>query len=298
MSPDPLANAEAAARLAASARRSWLFVPGDRSDRFAKAEMSGADVAIVDLEDGVSGPNKASARQQVAQWLATPRPDGGAIRAVRVNALDTDDYVADVDALRDAPRPDVIVVPKAESAEDMVTVLTSWWTVDGHNVRLLAGIETVRGVLAAGEILAVEGVDYCYFGAEDYMADLGGVRSEGGIEVLTPKSLVAMHAHVSGVWALDSIVTRINDLDLVERDAVLGKSLGFKGKICIHPSHAGPINTVFSSGGGFSAGAGLEWARKVVAAADEKGSGAFSLDGQMIDAPLIAQARRILGSAG
>jgi citrate lyase subunit beta / citryl-CoA lyase len=265
--------------------RSLLFVPGDRPERFAKAESGGADIAIVDLEDGVSRSAVVAARGHVREWLVSARPTGGATRAIRVSPARTDDHELDLIALTGVPLPDVIVIPKAESAASL-SAIAQRLGISGP--QLLAGIETVRGVLAASELLSVPHVGFCYFGAEDYIADLGGVRTVGGTEVLAARSLVAMHARVNDVVASDQIVSQYNDLERLEIDAELGRSLGYRGKICIHPSQVAVVNRVFDAGGS------LAWARRVLEVAGQHDGGVFTVDGQMIDGPLIAQAQRIV----
>jgi citrate lyase subunit beta / citryl-CoA lyase len=191
-------------------------------------------------------------------------------------------------ALTGVPLPDVLVVPKAESAASLSAIATRL-AVTGP--QLLAGIETVRGVLAASELLSLDVVGFCYFGAEDYIADLGGVRTVGGTEVLTARSLVAMHARLNDVAASDQIVSQYNDLERLEVDAELGRSLGYRGKICIHPGQVAVVNRVFDAGGS------LEWAQRVLEVAAQHDGGVFTVDGQMIDGPLVAQAQRIVAAA-
>ncbi len=265
--------------------RSLLFVPGDRPERFEKAETGGADVAIVDLEDGVSRAAVAMARVNVRTWLSSPRPGAGAVRAVRVSPPGTDDLELDLQAL-DGLSPDIVVVPKAESSQALDAIARRVGATAG-SPRLMAGVETVNGVLAVSSLLQLAGVGSCYFGAEDYVADLGGVRTDEGYEVLAARSLVAMHASVNGVAACDQIVSRFADLERLEIDARQGRSLGYRGKMCIHPGQVPVVNRVFGEGGP------LEWARRVLAAAAQHDGGVFTLDGQMIDGPLVAQARQI-----
>jgi citrate lyase subunit beta/citryl-CoA lyase len=157
---------------------------------------------------------------------------------------------------------------------------------------VLAGLETVLAVLDARQLLAAPAVTACYFGAEDYVADLGGVRTIDNLEVLVPRSRVAMAARLAGVMALDQIVPDIADGARFSRDAAQGRSLGFAGKMCIHPAQVPWANAAFSS-----SAAEMDRARRVLAAAvdaEASGHGVFAFEGQMIDEPLLRQARSVL----
>jgi citrate lyase beta subunit len=175
--------------------RSVLFVPADRPDLAAKAAASGADAVVLDLEDAVPVTRKAAAREELRAGVSSI--DGAATTLVRVNPPNGSHFVADITALPEHG-VDALIVPKLESPDDLARVTAA------TELPVVAGIETVLGVLDARAVL-VAPVVACYFGAEDYVADLGGARGADNAEVATARSLVAMAARVAGIPALDIV---------------------------------------------------------------------------------------------
>jgi len=160
---------------------------------------------------------------------------------------------------------------------------------------ILAGIETVAGVINVADILREPRVAACYFGAEDYTADLGGVRRADSIEVLWPRSRVAAHAAHAGVLSLDQVVTDLHDEEGFRVDAQMGRSLGYRGKLCIHPAQVTWANESF-----MPSPAEVDRARRLVAAYERAvagGQAAFAFEGQMIDEPLARRARAVIAAA-
>ena len=277
------------------ARRSLLFSPGDRPELMRKAPQSGADTVCFDLEDAVAPSRRDEARAAVREVLTDPEFDPDCEVTVRVSV----DAATDVDALLDdAPesfRLDGVMVPKVTEADDV-----SWVAdlLDEHDAEpaLLALVETARGVLAAEAIADSPATDALVFGAEDLAADVGATRTDEGTEVLHARQQIVLAASAAGVDAIDTLHTDYEDEEGLREDTEFGLGLGFDGKMAIHPTQVPVINDAFTP-----AAERVEWAERVLEARDEaeaEGRAVFSVDGEMIDAPLIAQAERVLERAG
>jgi citrate lyase subunit beta / citryl-CoA lyase len=272
--------------------RSLLFVPGDRPERFAKAATSGADAIILDLEDSVAIPAKAAAREAVARYLAEP---ADVIRFVRVNPLGSGDLDADLAAARGA---DGVMLPKAEGATDIAALVARM----GDTVVpiLPVATETPRAVFALGGYDAVaERLAGLTWGAEDLPAAIGASAARESDGRYTPpyevvRTLALMGAHAAGVAAIETVYPAIRDAEGLAAYAARGARDGFTGMMAIHPAQVATINAAFTPGDG-----ALADARAVVAAfAAAPGAGALQLDGRMIDAPHLKQARALLARAG
>jgi citrate lyase subunit beta / citryl-CoA lyase len=262
--------------------RSVLFVPGNRPDMAAKAPRCRPDLVVLDLEDAVPPSGKAEARAVVGD---VARDLVGAVPvAVRVNPPGTTWFADDVAALPDGLA--AVMVPKLDSAAGLDAVAEA---VGGRSV--IAGIETVRGVVEARHVLRCP-VVACYFGAEDYVADLGGVRTDSNAEVMSARSWVAMAARVAGVAALDMVTLSFGDADRFVREAGEARALGYGGKMCIHPAQVPLANGAFSP-----SPEEVEWARRLLAAFDEAGGTTIAFDGLMVDEVVAARARAILAGA-
>ncbi len=206
--------------------RTMLFVPANRPDMAAKAPRSAPDVVVLDLEDAVPPAAKAAARDSVREAAAGLA--GSVPVCVRVNPPGTGWFADDVAAL--PPGLAAVVVPKLGSAAEVAEVAHA---LGGRAV--VAGLETVRGVADARDVLAPP-VAACYFGAEDYIADLGGVRTPGNAEVAWARSFVAVAARLAGVPALDMVTIDFTDGDRFTAEAREARALGYAGKMCIHPA--------------------------------------------------------------
>lgn len=276
--------------------RSVLFAPGNRADLIAKLPRSHPDAVVIDLEDAVpaSQEAKAAARpvaRDAARDLIAAAPHLAVF--VRVNAVHSPHFADDLAVL--TPELAGVVVPKLESAADVRTV-TEALAARGLKLPVLAGLETGAGVWNAREIMAEPAVTWAYFGAEDYTTDLGGTRTPGNLEVLYARSQVALAARLTGVHALDIVVTRLNDPAAFREDAAQGRSLGYGGKLCIHPAQVPLAHEFFGP-----TDAEAERARRLLDAAHEAaqaGHGAFAFEGQMVDEPMLARARATLHARG
>jgi len=271
------------------ARRSVLFSPGDRPELMRKAPAAGADTVVFDLEDAVAPARKSEARSAVAGVLTDAAFDPDAEVCVRVNA-DAATAADDLDAvLDDDPRLDSVMVPKAASAAGIREV-AELVAARGADLPLMALCESARGVLAADEIAAVPAVDAVAFGAEDLAADVGATRTESGEEVSHARQRVVLAAAAADVDAIDTVFTDIEATDRLAEETATAAQLGYDGKMAIHPAQVEVINEAFTPDA-----EEVEWAEKVLAAretADDRG--VVRVDDEMIDAPLVARAERIV----
>lgn len=273
--------------------RSVLFAPADQPTLLGKMAATGTDVAVADLEDAVAPASKATAREVVAEQLPAIVAGVTATRFfVRVNAPSSEWFTADVAALPEGIAG--IVVPKVERTDDVDAVRAALRDRGLGDVALLAGIETAAGVAAAATILR-GGADACYFGAEDFITDMGGRRTAEGREVLFARSQVALAARLAGVPAVDQVVVDIHDDERFVADAEAGRAIGYAGKLCVHPSQVALALRCFSPQPGE-----LERALRLLdaqAEASRAGVGTFAFEGQMVDEPLLRRARAIIESA-
>jgi citrate lyase subunit beta / citryl-CoA lyase len=265
------------------APRSLLFVPASRPDMVAKVTRWRPDVVVVDLEDAVAADDKDSARAGgIAAAEAVAVEPTGMTVLVRVNPRGSRWFEDDLAAVA-VSGVQGVVLPKFESVDDAVAVRDA--LPDGSV--LLAGLETARGVAQCRELLGAAGVDAAYFGAEDYIVDVGGSRTAAGAEVLYARSEVLLAARLGGVAPVDQAVMEIRDDDRFVADAEAGRSIGYTGKICVHPRQVALAHRVFAP-----SSADVEHARAVLAMAQEKGVGL--VDGRMTDEVHVRWARRVL----
>ncbi len=275
------------------AMRSLLFAPGNRADVLAKLPRSRPDAAVVDLEDAVPADRKAEARTVAHQ--VTPSLVKQVRLLVRVNAPDTDHFAADVlDGL--PPGLTGVAVPKLESAAAVDAVSAALDAAGHPDLSIAAGLETVAGVVDARSVTTHPRVRWCYFGAEDYVADLGGVRTASNHEVATARAQVGQAARLGGVQAIDMAVVDFGDDDRFRREATEARALGFAGKLCIHPAQVPLASEAFRP-----TDAELSWAHEVDAAYREaigRGEAAISVRGEMVDEPVARRARALLATDG
>lgn len=259
--------------------RSLLFMPGSKPKMIAKIAGIAPDAAVVDLEDAVPAAEKDSAR--AAAVAALEGLDvGGTVPLVRVNSTASPWFADDLAAVAGLGRTGV-VLPKYERRAEIDLLRDRL----GADVPIVVGLETVRGVADCRELLRAD-VDVAYFGAEDYIADIGGRRTEGGAEVLYPRSEVRLAAFLAGVAAVDQAVVSIRDDDRFRSDAELGRAIGYTGKICVHPRQVELAHEVFTPGPDE-----IEHARAVLRAAAD---GVAVVDGRMVDEPHVRLARTVL----
>jgi citrate lyase subunit beta / citryl-CoA lyase len=263
------------------APRSLLFVPGSRPDMIAKLPRWTADAAVIDLEDAVPTAGKDSARETGVPAAAALDLPGTAV-LVRVNPAGSPWFGADLRAVAGSAVAGV-VLPKCVSSAELVEVRAA---VPGGLI--VAGLETAAGVAGCRDLLARD-VDAAYFGAEDYIADLGGRRTAGGLEVLHARSEVMLACRLAGIGAIDQAVVAIGDDEQYLADAAAGRAIGYTGKICVHPRQVGLAHRVFTP-----SAAEVAHAREVLAVA---GTGVGTVDGQMVDDVHVRMARQVLNRA-
>ncbi len=261
--------------------RSYLFVPGDRPDRFEKAWASGADAVILDLEDAVLPEAKGRARDAVAQWLSVERPV-----YVRVNGMEAGGFQEDINAVA-KPGLIGIVLPKAEDPQQIDEIVRRIPT----DARVLPILETAMGVWNAIEVAAAPGVERLAFGSIDLQLDTG--ISGDGEELLYARSRMVLASRVARILPpLDGVTTALDDGDRLMAEVDRARRLGFGGKLCIHPRQVDPVNQGFSP-----TPADIDWARHVLEAVESLESGVSQLEGVMVDRPVIERARRIVARA-
>lgn len=271
-------------------RRSVLFVPAVRPDRYPKALATGTDAVCIDLEDGVSFDAKDEAREAALALFADRRPVRAEV-SLRINDPKTDLGQRDLDAVRHAGvRPDALMLPKCDGPDEIRSVAAA---LGGalSDLPLIVMAETARGVAAADAIAAATPtVSAILFGAIDYAADVGcEVTWEA---VLYARSRVVVAAAVAGVSALDAPFMDVPALGALAVESRRTRTLGFSGKASIHPTQVPVIQTAFSP-----PAAEVAWARRIVEAYDRNQGGVLLVDGKLIERPVIASARRTLATA-
>ncbi|WP_353189168.1 CoA ester lyase [Pandoraea pnomenusa] len=265
--------------------RSWLFVPGNRPERFEKARTSGADAIILDLEDAVPLADKLSAREQVRQWVCGLDTTLAAVPVyVRINAAATAWFEDDIATLAGLPGLSGLVVPKTEDAATLARA-TQGAT---PTLKLVPLIETAQAFAALAEIATAPRVERLMFGTIDFQLDIG-IEGDGD-ELLYFRSQLTFASRLAGIAApVDGVTTALDDAPLIEACARRARALGFRGKLCIHPRQVAAVHAAFAWRDDE-----IAWAHRVVAAAEASGGAAVALDGKMIDAPVIAKANEIL----
>jgi citrate lyase subunit beta / citryl-CoA lyase len=260
--------------------RTLLFVPGSRPDRFAKAAASGADLVVVDLEDAVAEPDKLTARGAVADWLGGGGAEVGA--AVRVNAIGSVHHGADVAALGGLPGLRAVVVPMAEDPDGLAALAERL----GPDVAVVALVETALGVHRVHDLAAAGGVRRLAFGHLDLAAHLGSATDDTAM--LMARSTLVLASRVAGLpGPVDGTTTALDDPGAAAADASRARTLGFTGKLCIHPNQVAPVNAAFRP-----TDDELVWAHRVLEAATA--GGVARVDGHMVDAPVLLRARNLV----
>src|SRR6267143_5484431 len=258
--------------------RSYLFVPGSRPDRFAKACAAGADAVVVDLEDSVAAGDKIAARAAVAAWLTPAQPV-----LVRVNVANSEWFRDDL-KLGGKPGIAGVLLPKTENIEDIAIVAGHF----GAEAPVLPQIETAQGFWNALAMARAGGVQRLLFGSIYLQLDLGMAAQEE--ELLFFRSQIVLISRLAGIQSpVDWVTTDINSTERVRADTLRARRLGFGGKMCIHPKQVPVVNECFAPTAEEEA-----WARRVVEASAAAHGGATSVDGKMVDRPVLALAETIL----
>lgn len=278
-------------------RRSLLYIPGNNPGMIQNCAIYGADGVLLDLEDSISLSEKDSARKLVKHALLSL--DFGSVeRVVRINGRDTPFFGPDLREIVPA-RPDAVRIPKIDSPEDIlaadeiITSLEEEYGMEPGSVRIHAMLETARAIVNAPAIAASSSrILELTIGGQDLAADMGITITREGLEMLYAKSAVILAAKAFGLLAFDTVYTDINDLDGLREAAAQSVALGFSGKAAIHPSQIAVIHEAFTP-----PEKEVRRAERIVRAAQEAEArhlGVVAVDGRMVDAPVVAQARRVL----
>jgi len=281
-------------------RRSMLFLPGNNANMIINAQFLGADAIIFDLEDAVSPQEKDSARilvRNAIRYMDFKNQE----TVVRINSVDTPYWKEDLNIII-SEKPDIILLPKANTAEDVLIVDKYMAEVEAKNgiesgkTALMPLIETALGVENAYLIASCSSrVNALFLGAEDLTADLQCKRTKEGREIEYARCRLVVAARAAGKEVYDTPFTDVNDDEGIIIDANIAKNLGFTGKASISPRHVEVINNVFSP-----TEDEINYAYEVLDAielAKKQGKGAIALRGKMIDAPIVARAEKTISAA-
>lgn len=266
-------------------RRSVLFSPSNKPDIMRKAAAGEADVVVFDLEDAVAPADKNDAREAVREVLNDITSECEI--CVRVNPIGTS-AAADIEAILEGTYPESVMLPKTESPED-IRMIKRFLAEYDADLPVLALIESALGVIQADTIATAAATDALLFGAEDLAADIGATRTSEGTEVLYARERTVLAASAAGIDAIDIVYTDYTDTDGLREETTFAAQLGYDGKMAIHPDQVPIINDAFTPSDD-----DIEWAKRVLDVRERTDAGVFEVDGEMIDAPLIAQAERIL----
>ena len=262
----------------------YLFVPGDRPERFDKALASGADAIVLDLEDAVAPDAKERARDHVGRWLAA-HADAAARVVVRVNDAASQWHAGDLDLVR-AAAIGRVMLPKAEASESIDSVVAA---LSPHG-SVLALIETAAGIANVDRIARTAGVQRLVFGTIDFAVDLDLSGDERGL--IAPSAAIALASRCAGIASpVAGVTAAIDDEARLIADVAFARAFGFGAKLCIHPRQVDVVRRAMEP-----TAEELAWARKVLAAA-ENARGAVRVEGKMVDRPVLLRARALLDRA-
>jgi citrate lyase beta subunit len=274
-------------------------MPGDNWKMITKAITLGVDSICMDMEDGTAINKKAEARVTIAKALQE-LDFGKSEKLARINSVgsgwEKDDIVSVLPY-----RPDGIVIPKVESFEHVewagnlieAAELKYGWPV--NSIRVLIGVETAKGIMSLKEIAAHPRLDAIIFGGEDFAASIGATRTKDATELLYARQAVVVACAANDLQAIDIVTIDYKDIESLRAEAEFGARLGFSGKQIIHPVQVEPVQTAFTP-----SDESIAYAKRIVEtfeASQKEGKGAYSLDGKMIDMPLLKNAQRVLERA-
>lgn len=265
--------------------RSFLFLPADRLERLPKALASGAHALILDLEDAVAPERKADARDALVRlW---PSLDAG-VRArllLRINAAPTPWHADDAALLGELQGLGAVMPAKVEAPADLLRLFAAF-----PARRWLPLIESAEGLAQIDTIARVPGVQRLAFGHLDFQADLGMACENDEAELAPVRFAFVVASRRAGIAPpVDGVTTALQDSERLNADAQRARRFGFGAKLCIHPAQVAAVNAALGPSDEQRA-----WARRVLEAATAQGDGAFRFEGAMVDAPVLARARRFV----
>lgn len=283
-------------------RRTMLYLPGNNPNMLVRGHLFGSDGIVMDMEDAVALSEKDAARIMISKFLR--RGDFGSVEVtVRINGADTEFWKKDLEAVVPCKRLDGIRLPKADSPqvikdvdEELSRLEDKYGIAQGH-IKLFCILETAYGIWHAYDVAtASRRVTAILPGGEDLVADLKTSRTPEGTELEWSRRMIVIAARAAGVDAIDLMFPRVTDAEGLRRDAQFSKDLGFDGKSVIHPNQIPVIHEIFTP-----SEKEIEKAQRIIAAAEDaraRGLGTVSVDGRMVDVPVVKRARYILVKAG
>jgi citrate lyase beta subunit len=280
-------------------RRALLYMPGDNWKMITKSITLGVDSICMDMEDGAAVTKKAEARATIAKALQE-LDFGTSEKLARINSVGSGWEKDDLETVL-PHRPDGIVIPKVESFENVewaskiieAAELKHGWPI--NSIRILIGVETAKGILNLKEIASHPRLDAIIFGGEDFAASIGATRTKDAVELLYARQAVVVACAAHDLQAIDIVTIDYKDLDSLQVESEFGAGLGFSGKQVIHPNQVQVVQTAFTP-----SDEAVAYAKRIVEtfeASQKEGKGAYSLDGKMIDMPLLKSAQKILARA-
>ncbi|MFH0766957.1 MAG: CoA ester lyase [Bacillota bacterium] len=278
-------------------RRSLLFIPANSPAMLQNADIFAADGIIFDLEDAVMLSEKDAALFLLEQFLKTFPIENFEV-IVRINSLETPFSKNDIETIIN-DKIDTVMLPKA-TYKDTLYLSKLLDKIEKQkkmtkNIGIVPIIENAQSVIEVGQIASVNRVNGLLLGGEDLATDLEIERTEIGLEILLSRSLVVLAAKAHQIDAIDTPFTHTQDEKGLMKDSINAKSLGMTAKVCIHPNQIDIVNTVF-----VPTQQEIEHAKKILQAlllAEKEKKGAFSVDGKMIDKPIIERAKKLLEKA-
>jgi citrate lyase beta subunit len=277
-------------------RRALLYMPGDNWKMITKSITLGVDSICMDMEDGAAVNKKVEARTTIAKALQE-LDFGASEKLARINSVGSGWEKDDLETVL-PHRPDGIVIPKVESFEDIewaaklieAAELKHGWPI--NSIRVLIGVETAKGILNLKEIASHPRLDAIIFGGEDFAASIGATRTKDAVELLYARQAVIVACAANDLQAIDIVTIDYRDLDALRLESEFGVGLGFSGKQIIHPNQVSVVQTAFTP-----SEEAIAYAKRIVEtfeANQKEGKGAYSLDGKMIDMPLLKSAKKVL----
>jgi citrate lyase subunit beta-like protein len=277
-------------------RRALLYMPGDSWKMITKSLTLDVDSICMDMEDGAAVNKKVEARTTIAKALQE-LDFGASEKLARINSLGSGWEKDDLETVL-PHRPDGIVIPKVESFENVewankiieATELKHGWPI--NSIRILIGVETAKGILNLKEIASHPRLDAIIFGGEDFAASIGATRTKDAVELIYARQAVVVACAANDLQAIDIVTIDYKDMDALRVESEFGAGLGFSGKQVIHPNQVQVVQVAFTP-----SEEAIAYAKRIVEtfeASQKEGKGAYSLDGKMIDMPLLKSAKRIL----
>ncbi len=277
-------------------RRALLYMPGDNWKMITKSITLGVDSICMDMEDGAAVNKKAEARATIARALQE-LDFGTSEKLARINSAGSGWEKDDIEAVLPY-HPHGIVIPKVESFEDVdwahkiieTAELKHGWAV--NSIRILIGVETAKGILNLKQIASHPRLDAVIFGGEDFAASIGAIRTRDAVELLYAREAVVIACAANDLQAIDIVTIDYRDLEALRIESEFGAGLGFVGKQVIHPNQVSVVQAAFTP-----SEEAVAHAKRIIEtfeASQKEGKGAYSLDGKMIDMPLLKSAKKVL----